>query len=317
MANKNKIVQKSNSQYFICLLFVLCLNIVSTNAQQTPHYTQYLYNMQVINPAYVGFRSDLSISLLSRQQWVGVEGAPKTSTFSINGRTSTGLGIGLTVVNDKLGLVESNNINIDASYTLTTSAASRLAIGLKGGITFFDNNLAQGITPDNDVYSSFNGRYSNVGFGALYYTQDYFVGFSVPYILKTPLFNTFETSNALSETNYKNFFLSAGAIFNLSENVLFKPSTIIKHTANLPLSVDINSNFLYKEIIETGLSYRYKNSVSALFAVIINEKFRVGYTYDYRLDNFGSNLSSHEIVLHIDFSFNRNQRWLLNNKCYF
>lgn len=313
----NKTVLKKNKQHLMYLLLILFFTLNTVNAQQIPHYTQYLYNMQVINPAYVGFRSDLSISLLSRQQWVGVEGAPRTNTFSLNTRTVNGLGVGLTVVNDKLGLAESNNINIDASYTIITSKESRLAFGLKGGITFFDNNLAQGSTPDNDTYASFNGRYANIGFGALFYTEKYFVGLSVPHIFKTPIFKTFESSNVERELNYKNFFLSAGVLFKISEDILFKPATIIKHTENLPLSIDLNSNFLYKDIIETGISYRYKNSISGLFAIIINKKFRVGYTYDYKLDNFGTNLSSHEIILHLDLNFNRTQRWLLHNKCYF
>ena len=93
--------------------------------------------MQIINPAAVGARSDLNMSVLTRQQWAGIEGAPTTNTFSINGRMNKGLGIGATVINDKVGLSKSTNINIDASYTLITSRYSRLAFGLKGGVTFF------------------------------------------------------------------------------------------------------------------------------------------------------------------------------------
>ena len=319
MGKRNQIVLKKKNnkkQYLISMLLITVFNLV-TYTQQTPHYTQYLYNMQVLNPAYVGSRSDLSISVLSRQQWVGIEGAPTTKTFSINGRTIRGLGLGLTVVNDKIGLAETTNTNIDVSYTIITSEHARLAFGLKGGLTFFSNNLSQGITPDNDIYASTSGKYPNIGFGALYYTQKFFVGFSLPYLLETPLFKTLESSNVTGVADDMNYFLSTGAIFELSDNIMFKPSTIIKYTSNLPMSIDLNANFLLRNNIETGLSYRYKNSVSALFAIIIDEKFRVGYTYDYRLTNFGSNLSSHEIVLHIDFSFNRNQRWLLHNKCFF
>ena len=318
MQNIYKTVLQNNAHYIMYMVLFLFFSSITTKAQQTPHYTQYLYNMQVINPAFVGYRSDLSISLLSRQQWVGVEGSPETNTFSVNGRTNRGLGLGVTVVNDKIGLTKITNANIDVSYTVINSENSRLAFGLKGGLTFFDNNISQAITPDNDVYTSFSGRYSNIGFGALYYTQKYFIGVSLPSILEIPLFKTFETSNTLNqELNYKNYFLSAGVIFQLSEDIMFKPTTLIKHTKNLPLSVDINANFLYKNNIEAGLSYRYNSSISALFAVIINEKFRIGYSYDQRLANFGTNLNSHEIVLQIDFNFNRSERWLLNNKCYF
>lgn len=316
---KKKIVldKKSNKKQLFLYLF-FAFYVATSSAQQMPHYTQYLYNMQVLNPAYVGSRADLSISVVSRQQWVGIEGAPTTKTFSINGRTIRGLGLGLTVVNDKIGLAESTNANVDVSYTLVTSENSRLALGLKGGLTFFSNNLSKGITPDNDIYASRNGNYPNIGFGAYFYTPKFYVGLSLPSLLKTPLFKAYDTTNNTTGlSNHVNYFFSTGALFNVSDNIQFKPSTIVKYTTNLPVSIDFNTNFLYKNTLETGISYRYKNSVSALFAIIIKEKFRVGYSYDYNLSNFGSNLSSHEIVLQIDFSLKRNKRWLLHNKCYF
>ena len=138
-------------------------NLIS-HAQQAPHYTQYVDNMQILNPAFVGY---LSISLLSRKQWVGVEGAPETNTFSINGRVKDGFGFGATIINDQLGLFKSNNINVDVSYTIPTSQYGRVSFGLKGGITFFNNNNANGITPDNDVYPSTNGKFPSLGFGGL------------------------------------------------------------------------------------------------------------------------------------------------------
>ena len=96
------------------LLSVLFISLQSY-AQQVPHYTQYLYNMQIINPAFVGYRAELSMSVLARQQWIGVKGAPITRTFSLNGRTRKGLGIGTTIINDKIGLSETTNINLDGT----------------------------------------------------------------------------------------------------------------------------------------------------------------------------------------------------------
>lgn len=315
--NKSSIFKEKQKQKFILLLCVFFLSLTKVSAQQTPHYSQYLYNMQVINPAYVGSRSDLSISVLSRDQWVGVAGAPTTRTFSINGRTYNGLGIGLTAINDNIGLAETTNVNLDLSYTILTSQYGRLAFGLKGGITFFNNNLEQGITPDNDINPSIDGQSPNVGFGAYYYTQKFFVGLSLPYLLKTSVFRTLNTQNSVGLNENMNYFLTTGAVFNISENILFKPSTLIKYATNLPVSIDLNTNFLVNNTFETGISYRYNDSVNALFAIVIKEKFRVGYTYDYKLGNFGNNLNTHEIILHIDFTLKRNTRWLLPNKCYF
>ncbi|MDN3620813.1 type IX secretion system membrane protein PorP/SprF [Polaribacter undariae] len=311
--NNLKITDKT---LFTCVLLILFFSTFNY-AQQTPHYTQYMYNMQVINPAFVGSRADLSISLLSRQQWVGVEGAPETKTFSINGRTAAGLGFGATVINDKLGLANSTNINLDISYTLPISRYERLSFGLKGGVTFFNNNYAGGVTPDNEIYASTNGSYPNIGFGGLYYTEDFFIGLSIPNILKSRQFKTLENLDESFGISNHNFFLASGYIYEMSEELKFKPSTIIKYTPSLPVSVDLNANFIYKEIIEAGLSYRYKESMSALFAIVINKKYRVGYSYDNRLANYGENLSSHEIIISFDLDLKRNTRWLFHNRCYF
>jgi type IX secretion system PorP/SprF family membrane protein len=273
--------------------------------------------MQVLNPAFVGSKADLSISLLSRQQWVGVEGAPETQTFSINARTKEGFGFGATVINDKLGLASSTNANLDVSYTLPTSRYGRLAFGLKGGITFFNNNLAGGVTPDNEMYASTNDKFINVGFGGLYYDETFFIGLSIPNLLKSNEFKALENTDENYQISDNNYFLAAGMMYNISEDLKFKPSTIIKYTPSLPVSVDLNANLIYKEKIETGLSYRYDSSISALFALILNKKYRIGYSYDYKLAEHGSNLSSHEIILRLDFDLRRNTRWLFHNRCYF
>ena len=286
-------------------------------AQQVPHYTQYLYNMEVVNPAFVGVKADMSISLLSRQQWVGVDGAPETNTLSVSGRLNEGLGMGATVIHDKIGLAETTNLNIDASYTITTSRYGRLSFGLKGGYTFFNNNLSNGITSDGDVYPSINGGYVNFGFGGVYYNKRFFIGASIPNILKPSTFLTESNINNTGGVSVNNYFLTSGGVINISDDIIFKPTTLIKYSPNLPLSIDLNTNFIYKNKIEAGLSYRYNSSFSALFAIFISKKYRVGYSYDYNLTDFGGNLSSHEIILRFDLKLKRKGRWLLENTCYF
>jgi type IX secretion system PorP/SprF family membrane protein len=300
-----------------CFWFVTFLSGLQIFAQQVPHYTQYLYNMQIINPAYVGTRAELSMSLLSREQWVGIEGAPRTQTFSINGRLRRGLGIGTTFVNDKIGLSETNNINVDVSYTLITSQYSRLSFGLKGGMTFFTNNLAAGITPDNDIYETTSGNFPNVGFGAFFYNQKFYAGLSIPYLLETPQFYINDSFKGTRLSENPSFFLTSGMLFDITEDIKFKPSTMIRYTANLPLSVDMNFNFFYKNLFETGLSYRHQETISAMFAVILNKKFRVGYAYDHKLNFAGGNFGTHEIILHLDINLKRNTHWLLSDECYF
>lgn len=306
-------MKKKTGLLFLAILFVS----LKCNAQQVPHYTQYLYNMQIINPAFVGYRAELSMSVLARQQWVGVEGAPTTRTFSLNGRTRKGLGIGTTIINDEIGLSKITNVNIDGSYTIVTSQNTRLSFGLKGGLTFFNSNLSQGITPDTEIYASTTGRFVNVGFGGLFYSRKFYVGLSVPQLLESPQFYIEDNFQPSRLATNPNVFLSGGVLLKLSENVLFRPSTMVRYTTGLPTSIDLNSSFLYKDFIETGVSYRYKNSISGLFTVILKQKFRVGYAYDHRFSVLGGNLSSHEIVFQMDLNFNRKTRWLLFNDCFF
>ncbi len=299
---------------FSVLIFLFSLTIY---AQQTPHYTQYMYNMQTINPAYVGVTSDLSINLLARSQWVGVEGAPKTTTFSLNGRAFGGLGLGFSVINDKIGLAEITNTNIDVSYTVVLSDRNRLSLGLKGGASFFNNNLAEGITPDNEINASTSGSHMNVGVGAFFYNERFYVGLSMPYLLKTSQFRLDNSDDVTGLSDNINIFTTAGVVFEVNDNLKIRPSTLIKYAPNLPLSIDFNTNILFKNKIELGLSYRYHDSASAMLSVVLNKNFRIGYAYDKTLTDLGTNLSTHEVMLMIDFNFTKRGRWLDSPSCSF
>ena len=297
--------------------FVLFLSLQSY-AQQSPHYTQYMYNMNILNPAYAGARADLSIGLLARKQWVGIEGAPETQTFSANARTINGVGLGLSVVHDKLGLADATNFNVDMSYTLVTSIYSRLAFGLKGGFSTYSNNLSQGITPDNNSNGDLSGIYPNFGLGAFYYNQEFYVGLSIPQLFKTPEFKIDNNTYSGGISKKLNYFATFGYVFNLNEKVKFKPSTLIKLSTDLPLSVDINANVLYNKKVEFGVSYRYNDSVHGMVALLFNENIRIGYAYDHTLTKLGNfNSGTHEIMLLFDIGFKKRGRWLNDSSCYF
>lgn len=300
------------------LIFITLFCGLNSVAQQAPHYTQYMYNMQVINPAYVGARADLTIGLLGRSQWVGVDGAPKTMTFALNGRAFDGVGIGFSVINDRIGLATSTDVNIDVSYTIVLSQYDRLAFGLKAGMAFYSNNLSEGITPDQEIYTSISGAYPNIGMGAYYYNQRFYAGISIPRLLNTPKFRIDYDDNQVEIADDINYFATAGMLFELTDKVKFKPSTLIKYSPNLPISIDLNTNFLYNEFLELGISYRYNDSMSGMFAIILNKNFRIGYTYDHTLTDLGGkSLSSHEIMLLLDLDFKKKGRWLQHTSCYF
>lgn len=303
----------------LALASLMLLNMIDTNAQQVPHYAQYKYNMQVLNPAFVGSKSDFNATLLSRQQWINVEGAPETTTFSVNTRLNSGFGLGATVISDQIGLVDNTDINLDISYTVPTSEYGRLALGVKGGMAFFNNDLASGITVDNEVYASTSGDYGNLGFGMLYSSRDYYVGLSVQNLFKSPVFELQDDIQTVEGLERGNYFLTGGMSVELSKfnDIVFYPSAMVKYTPTLPVSIDMNANFVFDKKFEAGVSYRLQNSLSAMVAVIINDKYRIGYAYENYKNGLGQNLNTHEIILRIDLDLNRDKRWLYKDCCYF
>ena len=132
----------------IYLGLLLTLGMLEVSAQQDPHYTQYMYNMSVMNPAYAGSKDNLSLGLLHREQWIELEDAPVTSTFFGHSPVGKNVGLGLSVISDKIGPVEENNIYGDFSYTLNLGGEHKLAFGLKAGITLHNVGLY------SDIYNT-------------------------------------------------------------------------------------------------------------------------------------------------------------------
>ncbi len=294
------------------LLFVIGLLLFITDfyGQQDPQYTQYMYNMNVLNPAYAGSKGTLSLGLLGRTQWTSVDGAPKTATFDVHAPLGRKVGMGFSVIADEIGPVKEQNIYIDLSYTLTTSEEGRLAFGLKGGVTLQDINLLSIILPQdpNDPLfeDNINETYPNFGAGVFYYTNKFYVGFSVPNILKSTHFK--KSGGIITEASEEmHYFLTSGYVFNLSNTLKFKPSIMLKGVTGAPVSMDVNANFLLYDRLEVGASYRISDSLSALINFAVTPDFRIGYAYDYTISEF-SNFNpggSHELILLYDIDFSK------------
>ena len=174
------------------ILGALCIfTFLEVSAQQDPHYTQYMYNMNVINPAYAGSKENLSFGILYRAQWVGLDGAPTTFSFSGSSPVGKNVGVGLSVIADRIGPVDEKNAYGDFSYTLNLGGEHKLALGLKAGATFQTIGLFSQInsslpTPLDDAFrEDTNNTYFNVGTGVFYYTDKYYVAFSMPNMIKS------------------------------------------------------------------------------------------------------------------------------------
>jgi type IX secretion system PorP/SprF family membrane protein len=293
--------------YFTALLAMMALT--QSQAQQDPHYTQYMYNMNVINPAYAGSKESLSGGLLYRKQWVEIEDAPTTATFFVHSPVGKNVGLGLSVISDKIGPVEENNIYGDFSYTLNLGGEHRLAFGIKGGITLhkIDFNTIYPTLPDvgDGVFAGSNPSSStfNLGAGMFYYTNKYYIAFSVPNMLKSKYLD-FDGAEYGSEVSH--YFLTGGYVFDLNPNLKFKPFAMVKSAFNAPVSLDVSANFLFHEKFEIGATYRLEDSFGAMVNYAISPSVRIGYAYDHIISDLNVvTPASHEVILLFDLNFSK------------
>lgn len=288
-------------------ILVLFLVVLEMHSQQDPHYTQYMYNMNVINPAYAGSKENLTMGLLYRKQWIEIEDAPTTFSFSGSMPVGKNVGMGLSVISDKIGPVEENNVYGDFSYTLNLGGEHRLAFGIKAGVTFQKiglNSLIQPTLPnlDDDAFAEdTNNTKLNIGTGLFYYTDHYYLAFSVPNMLKTVHldYNGVKYGNEV-----QHYFLTGGYVFDLNPNLKFKPFAMVKSAFNSPTSFDVSTNFLFNEKFEVGATYRLEDSFGAMLNYAISPNVRIGYAYDHIVSDLNiTTPSSHELILLFDLNF--------------
>ena len=291
---------------FFLMVFALTA-LIDANAQQDPHYTQYMYNLSVINPAYAGSKESVSGGLLYRKQWVDIEDAPTTGTFFLHSPVGRNVGLGISAITDKIGPVEENNLFGDFSYTLNLGGEHRLALGLKAGVTFhrIDFNTIYPTLPDpqDGVFAGNNPSTTsfNLGTGIFYYTNKYYLSLSIPNMLKTKYLDYTGTSYGSEVSHY---FLTGGYVFDLTPNVKFKPFAMVKSSFNAPTSFDVSTNFLFNEKFEIGATYRLEDSFGAMVNYAITPSLRIGYAYDHIVSDLKvATPSSHEVILLFDLNF--------------
>ncbi|OJX52743.1 MAG: hypothetical protein BGO88_13035 [Flavobacterium sp. 38-13] len=284
---------------------------VDVEAQQDPHYTQYMYNMNVINPAYAGSKENLSFGLLYRQQWEGIEDAPRTFTFSGHSPAGKNVGLGLSVISDEIGPVKEQNVYGDFSYTLNLGGEHRLALGIKAGATFQKIGLFSDINgslpdPTDEAFSEdSDNTYFNIGTGFFYYTNNYYIALSVPNMLKSKHLNVRRDGQERyygEETQH--YFLTGGYVFQLTDNIKFKPFAMVKSAFDAPTSFDVSTNFLFNEKFEIGATYRLDDSFGGMVNYAITPNLRVGYAYDRIISDLKvTTPASHEVILLFDLNF--------------
>ena len=296
----------------VCVLMILMFGQGKLQAQQDPMYSQYLFNMLTVNPAYTGNHQTLSATGLYRKQWVGIEGAPTTFTFSVDGPIKNQkMALGANIVSDKIGISKTMMINISYAYRISLINGGMLSLGLQGGINQYRADYSSvttyypGLDPppqaDPAFASSVGSIFPNFGFGAYYNTGKFFAGIGVPKMLKNNLSGT--NSPTIDFSSYPNrqnrhMFITTGYTFDLNLDWKLKPSVMIKGVHGAPLEMDINVNAWWKEKVGAGLSYRTADAMVAMLQLQVKPEINFGYAYDMTLSKFsGTNSGSHELML--------------------
>jgi len=280
-----------------------------TYAQQDAQYTQYMYNTINVNPAYAGSRGVMSIFGLYRTQWVGLDGAPVTSAFSVNSPIeNTNLGVGLSFVNDRIGPTVENTVSADLSYTIQTSETYKLSFGIKGTANLFnlDPTKLNPMNQNDPLLQNLNNNFSpNVGAGVYFHSNKSYLGVSVPNFFETKRYSDNDVAVYKERTN---MYFIGGYVFELSPSLKFKPAFLTKMVQGAPLQLDVSGNFLINDKLMLGAAWRWSAAMSFMAGFQITDGLYAGYGYDLettKLANYNS--GSHEIFLRFEL-FKRQSR---------
>ncbi len=324
-------LRKINMRF--CLPFIFAIITINVFAQQDAQYSQYMFNTMVINPAYAGYKGIFNASLLHRDQWSGFEGAPQTQSIVIDdawGRDDR-VGLGLAIVNDKVGIQRHSSAHVNYAYRLPVSDNDdRLALGLSLGVSQFMLNGSDATTQDaEDPNFSNRGNYfvPDARFGVYFSNNKLYAGISGTNLLADVVDYDRVGQNTIAK-QAPHFFLTGGYLLDINEDTKFKPSFLVKEDTKGPTSIDINSSFLLKEKLWLGASYRTgvnlwkksnwnnslfrQNSLVGVVEFYFREKFRVGYAYDYSLSKLVAYTNgTHEISVGVILNSNRKSSALL------
>lgn len=285
------------AKIWILLIFGAC----ASYAQQDAQYTQYMYNTINVNPAYAGTRGVLSIFGLHRTQWVGLDGAPTTNNVSLHSPIANSkFGIGLSMVNDRIGISDENTASVDVSYWIKTSEDYKLTFGLKASahllsVDFNRLTVLPGDSPSIGQNNIDNRFTPNIGAGLYLHSDKTYVGLSIPFMLETL---HYDDNSASTASEKMHMYFIAGRVFDLNPNLKFKPALLTKIVNGAPLQVDVSGNFLINDKVTLGAAYRWSAAMSAMVGFQVTDSWFIGYGYDMettRLANYNS--GSHEIFL--------------------
>lgn len=300
---------KSLAKRLMLAASLTCLALAGFG-QQEPMFTQYIFNMQTVNPGYAGSWQTLGFMAVTRHQWVGIEGNPSTQTFSLQTPfRSENVGVGLNIMHDRIGLEKRLMFDIDYSYRIAISNRSSLRLGIKAGFTNYSNPLGLYTTYPGASDPNFQGEVTNkfmpnIGAGLFLSSDRYYVGISAPKLVESVFKNQENEVNVLQD--YRHYYLIGGVVFDLSRSVKFKPTVFTRVVVGAPVQYDISANFLFAEKFWLGAMYRSGDAVGVVAQWIYKNKFRVGYATDFTITDLRNyHKGTHEIMLSYEIDWSR------------
>lgn len=300
-------------KYILTLL--IAVMTLPLAAQQDPQYSQYMFNGLVLNPAYAGSREYFSATFLYRAQWLGMDGGPRTQSLGIHAPSANlRHGFGLNFFNDKVGVSSATSLRLAYAFRIPIGERANLSLGLEGSFENFRNNYSQlrivqpngspadGVftdTPDSRLWAP------NVGTGAYFQSKHLYLGASVPRLL-TVAETERDNQNGIADNGGRlpQYLFTGGGMIPLGRSVKFKPSFLVKATANSPVSVDLNGSFLFADMIWVGASYRINDAAVFMLELWPAKNLRIGYAYDLTISELADyNSGSHEFMIGFDFDW--------------
>jgi len=326
----NKEVHKRMKKGYILLLLLVLLKAPELKAQQEIQFTQYIFNTLSVNPAYAGYKNQWFAQIALRNQWASLDGAPKTGQVSIDGILSPysrNVGAGLQITSDKLGPQTSTTVYLNYAYRLMLNDedTKRLSFGIAAGVGNYGLDGTKFAAVDGSDNALFTGNENvwkwNIRLGFYYYSPKWYAGISLMNVLEDNENYIFGTDDLYYNViQNRHMYFITGAIFDLNPTLKLKPSILVKEDFKGPTSLDLNTMLIFNEKFWFGASYRTgislsnknytnyspetlktTNAISGIVQFYATDQFRIGYSYDYMLNDLGNENGSHEITLGYTF----------------
>jgi len=274
---------KETKKYII--LFFIFTATLNLSGQQDPIFTQYMFNTQAINPAYAGMWEKTGFISLVRKQWAGIDRSPFTQMVSFHSpMRNEYVGIGLNVINDRFAYEERLSVFADYAYELLLTPQRRLRLGMKFGFMNYQNPLTRyKLYPDGIFDPAFQEDIDlkflpNFGVGAFYYSEDFYLSFSIPKLVKNDFVENRNNYSTLAEVRH--VYLSSGYVFDLKPTLKFKPTMMMRAVMGAPVQIDFSANFLINEKLWLGAMVRTGDALCFVAQWIFDNNIRIGYAMD-------------------------------------